>query len=480
LYQNSKANGAADVHQLPTLGPWQQEIIPGDGGYRNVSQAYSAIVKAAINSSTELTVSSAYNINKTDVTQDWSVVLGKFVPPLFGGNPDISGIQFKYPNRVERFVEEARLSSRIGPFEWQLGGYYSHEYASRLVYAFGQNPTTGDTLPEVLYRNYTPNRYWEAAAFATGTYHFTDRLSLQVGGRETHAVLDELVAVITGPYAPVFGFTTDPATTPFASAKNSAFTYLVTPSFKLTPDVMAYARFASGFRPGDANSGAPPDVPAFTQPDKAYNYEGGLKGSFLDRRLSVDASVYYINWQKVPIFVFEHFFGFENNGASATSKGVELATTLSPGAGLTLSSWVSYDDAVLSRDFPANAGAYGVRGDRLPFSSKWSGNISLQEDFPIVNETAGFIGGSASYVGQRLGRFTGAPGVPAPRSSFPGYTKVDLRAGLKSGPWTATVYATNATNAAGIVDGGFGYNPVSYAFEYITPRTVGVSVVYSY
>src|SRR5689334_8444913 len=79
---------------------------------------------------------------------------------------------------------------------------------------------------------------------------------------------------------------------------NNAVTYMVTPSYKISRDLMVYARVATGYRPGTLNSiylGVPPS----SQPDKTANYDLGLKGSFLDSRLSLDVSAYYIDWKNI-------------------------------------------------------------------------------------------------------------------------------------------------------------------------------------
>jgi len=42
--------------------------------------------------------------------------------------------------------------------------------------------------------------------------------------------------------------------------------------------------------------------------------------------------------------------------------------------------------------------------------------------------------------------------------------------------WTINAYVNNAADRRGLYGGGLGYDP-PYAFLYITPRTVGVSLV---
>jgi len=70
--------------------------------------------------------------------------------------------------------------------------------------------------------------------------------------------------------------------------------------------------------------------------------------------------------------------------------------------GLTLGAWVSFNDAVLKEALPATA-AYGAEGDRLPFSSKFTANVSVEEAFPLTGRVSALVGGAVSYVGDRTG-----------------------------------------------------------------------------
>ncbi|HUL18088.1 MAG TPA: TonB-dependent receptor, partial [Steroidobacteraceae bacterium] len=60
--------------------------------------------------------------------------------------------------------------------------------------------------------------------------------------------------------------------------------------YKPRPDVMYYASFAQGYQAGGYNALEPG---ATYQPEKVKNYEVGVKSELLDRRLLVNASVYY-------------------------------------------------------------------------------------------------------------------------------------------------------------------------------------------
>src|SRR5262249_10346256 len=120
-------------------------------------------------------------------------------------------------------------------------------------------------------------------------------------------------------------------------------------------------------------------------------------------------------------------------------------------------------------------GVYGADGDRLPYSSRISGNLSLQQDFPISGNVTGFVGGMLSYVGNRKGAFTGS----ADRQDLAGYAKIDLRTGIRYGTWTGNLFINNAADRRGVITGGMGEFP-SFAFTYIQPRTVGLSLAKSF
>jgi iron complex outermembrane recepter protein len=64
-----------------------------------------------------------------------------------------------------------------------------------------------------------------------------------------------------------------------------------------------------------------------------------------------------------------------------------------------------WDDAVLMEAFPSTSTVYGVLGDRLPNSARFSGRLSLQQDFRITGRLTGFAWAAVSYVCDRVGTF---------------------------------------------------------------------------
>jgi len=474
ITQHTKAYGVNDV-DVPTAGfpdtvglkGLQQNYVAGLGGPERKVQVYSAVLKAQFAGLDFISIT-GYSVNNTLGKLDFSYLFA----PLLSSFPSLAGADatpyFSNEN-VSRVTQEVRLSGTAGSnIEWLVGGFYSHERDSAHSYVQAENTNTGQFVG-TFYDNTIVPVFQEYAGFGALTYHFTDRFDIQLGGRESHEQLNLGENVQSGPLAG-----TSPVIAPPLQSNSNTFTYLATPRLKLSADTMVYARFASGYRPGGPN---PPSAgsPSAYAPDKTKTYEVGVKGDFLDRKLSVDASLYYIDWRNIQLGLVNPntHFNYVGNGARAKSDGVELSLQSHPVSGLTLAAWLAYDDAALTQSFPPGGPgqASGVSGDRLPFTSRWSGNVSLNQDFPLSAQTTGYLGGAISYVGDRQGIFVADP----PRQSYPAYTKTDLHAGVKYEDWTFNLYANNVTDRRGVLGGGIGNDP-PYAFVYITPRTIGLNI----
>jgi len=80
-----------------------------------------------------------------------------------------------------------------------------------------------------------------------------------------------------------------------------------------------------------------------------------VKGDFLSNRLSIEASLYYIDWKDIQLNLLNQKteLGYVGNGGTAKSEGIELSVNSRPLPGLTINAWITYDDAVLTEDLPA-------------------------------------------------------------------------------------------------------------------------------
>jgi iron complex outermembrane recepter protein len=475
LVQDSKRYGSSEVNTGPDAGDLQQNVIPGIGGFDRNYQVYSANLKWKIGG-VDLTSITGYSANRFVDSVDETAALGNYFAPTFG--PAFTGDALTEKNTTSKFSQEFRASSSIGKyFDWFVGLFYTHEDSPYQQQYIGEDPSTGVQQTAIQYSWH--DVYDEYAAFTDLTVHFTDQFNIQFGGRESH-YKQTFTEVDTGPYVSDPGFDDEPSPLNYGatSEHENSFTYLVTPQFKISEDLMVYARIASGYRPG-----GPQDLPlVYHEPSKTFkadtttNYEVGFKGDVLNHAVSFDASIYYIDWKNIQITVLDPATELTvfTNGPSAKSEGVELSGQWKPIEGLTVGSWVAWNEAELTEAFPANSFVYAPAGARLPYSGRWSGNISIDEEFPIAGGVAGFVGGEASFVDDREGPFRGGNPATNPRFLAPQYTDTDLRAGAKYDRWTASVFANNITDRRGVLA------PASQLTNthsfIITPRTIGLSI----
>jgi outer membrane receptor protein involved in Fe transport len=215
-------------------------------------------------------------------------------------------------------------------------------------------------------------------------------------------------------------------------------------------------------------------------PDETANYEIGMKGDLFDRVLSYDLSVYTIAWDKIQVTQMAPIpsYAFTANGGSARSRGIEASFELRPATGLTFALWGSYNDAELREELDGGGAAYAADGDRLPYSSRYSGRASVQYETNLSANVTGNFGASASYVGHRVGEFVGTEADLALRERYPSYVQIDLNAGFKMDDWGLNLFVQNLTNKAGLNGGGYNnqYNFNSNWYNYIQPRTMGISI----
>jgi outer membrane receptor protein involved in Fe transport len=453
----------------PTYGDLTQSRLSGTGSYTLRSQLYSATVNARV-AGFDLTSISGYSINDYANVQDRSRTYGGLTERFFavagGGLGNFLG--------THKFSQELRANTNTGRYlDGLLGVFYTHESVSTDQTVPALDPT-GRTVGLIADFNY-PTIFSEYALFADLTIHFTERFDVQIGGRQSHN-RQTYNETDSGPIIPFTINLPSPVVYPTERTSESAFTYLLTPRFRISEHLMSYARFASGYRPGGPNFTALPfNLPLHYSPDKSNSYELGVKGDLFERMFTFETSVYYVDWKDLQLSLQDAAsgFGFFGNGGSAKSQGAELSIQARPLRGLTLSLVSALNDAQLKRDLPPASSVYAVKGDPLPYSARFSGSFSADQDVSITSTLTAFIGATVSYNGERRGAFATTPN--AYRFIYPAYTQVDARVGARYDSWILTVFGSNLANRRGILgDTPLGGN--TSGIYYIQPRTVGLSL----
>jgi outer membrane receptor protein involved in Fe transport len=369
-----------------------------------------------------------------------------------------------------RFTQEVRLaSSAKQTIEWTVGGFYTRE-KNRLGQAvYLADPATQQPVVNGLIIVDLPSRYREYAGFANATWHISPKFDLTAGARYSHNRQSN-VQLKSGALVPV------PASVSGKSSDN-AFTYSVAPTYKLNPNTRIYARVAKGYRPGGPNAlspDAPDAVPRQFGPDTTTNYEVGIKTSTEDNLLSLDASVFRIDWKNIQLLTQIGQFGVNINGASARSSGVEFTAGLHPDRGLSLFANGSYVDAHLTADAPATVG--GHDGDPLPYNPKWQWTLGAEYERAVSAAATARAGISWHYTGKRFTDFD-----PGGQHKLGAFGQVDAHAGVDFGRFRVDAFAHNLTDSRGISNVGF-FGDVNgdLAAAVIRPRSFGLALGYRY
>jgi outer membrane receptor protein involved in Fe transport len=317
------------------------------------------------------------------------------------------------------------------------------------------------------------------------------------------------------------------------NAKDLSFTESGTKSrgnitWHVTPDVMLYATYSQGFRPGGFNrSGSttaayidgPDGKPQFAIPneylsDSLTNKEVGWKTEWFDHRLQWNGALYQENWDNVQIGFFDPGetgnLAFGSNGQDFRIRGVETSVVARVWQGLTVqgaSSWnssVQTNSPTLMDTNPdsvnfgkpitekcssptsctAISNLYGPIGSPSANSPPIQFNLRARYDWKF-NDYNTFV----QFGGQHTGHsFTQAGNNPALSASGinttllrfenPAYSTFDASAGVAKDAWSAHVYSQNLfnketslfTNTAQFVE----------AQTALRPRVIGVKFTYKF
>lgn len=234
-----------------------------------------------------------------------------------------------------QFSQELQVSGQTSRHKYVGGLYYFNEmvgesYKSLVtIIAAGIGipiPGVGLNIPGGV--NYT-GRTQSYAAYLSDSYTppiLDDKLELTVGVRHTndykwinYLPLSNL-NLVTGSHYKGFAAPTGDATI----------------KYQWTPDFMTYLRVANSFGSGGYSGRDDPSAPGFG-PEYATNFEIGFKSEWLDRRVRLNADVFYTKYTDQQITTFAPGLTSNGNNASHVAnagssdyRGGELELTVVP------------------------------------------------------------------------------------------------------------------------------------------------------
>lgn len=354
-----------------------------------------------------------------------SGLVGFTVPSLFRGL-----------SRGRTFVQEFRFTSAFkGPLQITLGAFY--QKANLLTEI---PPNIIDGIGD-FYDYRSRNRTTEKALYGEAHLDLSDKLQVIAGLRYFRNLVS--LSVTQGGAAIGSG-----AGTFDQVQRESGFNPKFGVKYALTPRVNLFANAAKGFRVGGANAysenicaadrealGISADAARSYRSDSVWSYEAGIKSSFFDNRLIVNATGFHINWSNIQQSVaLACGFSIDQNGGRARSDGFELEVRNSPVKGLTLGAGAGYTDARIT-----DPGALAILtpGARIQQVPRWNFTASADYEFAVRNLPLTFHG-DVSHVGSSLSRSNLLTGRVRPA-----YELANLRLGTDFKRFNLTVFVEN-------------------------------------
>jgi len=312
----------------------------------------------------------------------------------------------------------------------------------------------------------------ESALFGEASWNFTPQWKVTGGGRfyknEVESTSSQ-VGFSTYPGAPIVTPTSD---------EETGFSPKVSLTYQPSDRFMSYVLYSEGFRFGTPNTQglSTYPVPAGSKSDSLKNYELGVRTSWLDRSLFIDATLFYVDWTDIQLRLqTPDFFNYAANGGAAEIKGIESSFAWQPTERFELQSSITYMEARLSEPLFILFAGTAPKGAQLPGSSDWSISTTASYRFAGAWEPTLLL--SQQYLSGGISDLNSA--VPGATPSLQGnYHLYDARLRGRIGKTAVTLFGSNLTDDRGITRTVPEANGLSQGL--VKPRTFGVTVEWEF
>jgi iron complex outermembrane receptor protein len=384
------------------------------------------------------------------------------------------------PQKV--WSEEFRINSNAeGKLQYTAGVYWfsqkGYEPTTNTAYELSEMDATMFGLSNgtfLINRNRSNNT--GIAGFGELSYMLTPKLKATFGLRYDH---EEREAIFNGFGDAILlnGVVTDIKPNITANGTYSALSPKLSLSYAVNDLSNIYASFTRGFRAGGINaSSLPAGVRQTFDPEFSNNYELGYKAFLLDKKISVGASAFLIQWKDLQFYnlVAPFTYARENVG-DAQSAGFELEITAIPAKGLQLDGSFGYNPTEY-KGFNLKRVNYGtgvetttaIGGNQLSNAPNHTLFLGAQYEYPVSNTLKLVVRGELRNLGAQYTDIQN-------KIEQPSYTLLNSRVGLTSGSYSLFIWGQNLNNerylAYGNPDSSFGRQARIGA-----PRTYGVTL----
>ncbi len=279
----------------------------------------------------------------------------------------------------------SKTDDLVSTYAWVYAQYWACYYNYYYSNVECPLPDTDEWYVNILDRNVE-----QYALFGEVSYDLTDNLKMTGGARWAEFQRDTFQRDEFPKGLPPFGGMAEDGNT-FSTGKSDDILYKFSLNYAVDDDRMIYALWSQGFRLGGPNSARAynfsPTIPEKFESDYMDNYELGLKSTWLDNTLQINAQLFLMKWDSIQVYT-----GGENlpwwvagttNAGTAESKGLELNVKWQATDNLHLYGSVLLADAQFTETIDVNGTVYRD-GMSMANSPDTKAYLSVNYDIPDV------------------------------------------------------------------------------------------------
>ncbi|MBN1904616.1 MAG: TonB-dependent receptor [Deltaproteobacteria bacterium] len=387
--------------------------------------------------------------------------------PLMLRNSEMRNVQLSQEFQWRSAEDHSIMLNENMKLTWQAGIlFFEQDYKETSV-----NDINNPKLPFML-RQTSPVARLEdkgIGAYAKTTLSAWDLWDMALGLRIDHEEKDADLSTFYTPALPGYD--------PVYLNSDRDFTELspqVSIARHLTKGKMIYGSISRGYRAGGFNPASPPGKEDYDE-ETSWNYETGIKTSWLEDHLRVNMALFHIMWDHMQLNLPYGQTYFIDNAGDAESSGVELEFTARPLVNWDIFGSLGYNRTRFgSGSTSIRTGADGVNseigvgGNDLIYAPEFTANAGTRYSWHIRPDSTVFIQAEVTGTGEY---FYNTANTESQGSCW----IASIRAGYENSNWFAEVWAKNLFDKE--------YIPVAFEFpngqsgfvgENGAPRTIGI------
>ncbi len=221
--------------------------------------------------------------------------------------------------------------------------------------------------------------------------------------------------------------------------------------YRFSPEVMAYASYANGFKSGGFNLDRARFSPGVINPDTSFaaekveSYELGTKTTLFNRRVLANAAAFHQTYTDFQLNTYTGVSFVVTSIPKVVSKGVDLDLLWNTGVqGLSLNAGVTYADTRFGDFPPPLPNLTRLSGSRLPYAAKWNVTGGFTSKQPVSDNFQLTTSASIKWTS----RYNTGSNLDPLKIQEP-FAIVNARIGIEpvSEAWSLELFAQNLTDS---------------------------------